>query len=68
MFWVTKKDIETIVAPLLERIAALEANKVSWVAAEPKRAKPKTEAQKAHRREYMRKYYHRTKAKKAEAQ
>lgn len=64
MLWVTKKDIELIVAPLIERIAVLESMTSRPLVTRTKKAA--TEAQKAKRREYAKKYYHRQKSKKAE--
>lgn len=64
MFWATKKDIELIVAPLIERISILESTASRPLVTRAKNVA--TEAQKAKRREYAKKYYHRKKQQKTD--
>ena len=67
MFWATKKDIEIIVAPLIERIRLLESARTEKVRATPKtNKKVRSETEKARAREYAKKYYHRKKASQTE--
>lgn len=62
MFWATKKDIELIVAPLIERIQLLESTRTEKVSASPRSTKKtRSETQKIKAREYAKKYYHRKK-------